>query len=120
MSQRITFTLPTGYLDPYGNLHRQGWMRVALATDEVEPQGDPRTLRNEAYLAILVLSRVIEQIGTVTNVTPELIGALNASDFLYLQDVYLHLNAVEPSIFQTACPFCTSTFEIQIPRLAPV
>ena len=31
------FTLPVGYVDPDGNLHRHGAMRLATAMDEVAP-----------------------------------------------------------------------------------
>lgn len=116
----IAFTLPRGYIDERGVLHRQGWMRLASVADEIEPQQDPRADQNIAYLSVLVLARVVERIGTMTNVTPELISQLAASDFLYLQDVYLHLNAVEPAVFQTVCPFCANPFDIQIPRLVSV
>lgn len=36
------FTLPKGYLDAEGNLHRKGVMRLALAIDEIVPMRDPR------------------------------------------------------------------------------
>ena len=114
----IEFTLPRGFADSTGQLHQTGYMRVALAADEVEPQGDPQAQQNPAYLSILVLARVIERIGTLTRITPDLIGSLAASDFIYLQDLYLQLNAVEPSVFQTVCPYCANNFHIQIPRLA--
>ncbi len=120
MQEGLAFTLPRGYVDQWGQRHQQGWMRLASAADEIEPQGDMRAAGNPAYLSILVLERVVERIGTITNVSAELLASLSASDFLYLQDVYLHLNAVEPSVFQTACPFCTNLFEIQIPRLVNV
>ncbi|MGB1251119.1 MAG: phage tail assembly protein [Candidatus Promineifilaceae bacterium] len=113
----IEFTLPRGLIDTSGQIHQTGYMRVALAADEVEPQADPAAQHNEAYLSILVLARVIERIGTLTAITPDLIGSLAASDFIYLQDVYLQLNAVEPSVFQTVCPYCANGFHIQIPRL---
>jgi hypothetical protein len=31
------FTLPKGYVDDEGGLHRQGVMRLACARDEIEP-----------------------------------------------------------------------------------
>ena len=114
----IEFTLPRGLIDSNGQLHQVGYMRVATAADEVEPQGDAQAQRNEAYLSILVLARVIERIGTITTITPDLISSMAASDFIYLQDLYLQLNTVEPSVFQTVWPYCAMGFHIQIPRLA--
>ena len=36
------FTLPKGYIDENGNLHRTGTMRLAVAVDEILPMKDPR------------------------------------------------------------------------------
>jgi hypothetical protein len=36
------FTLPKGFLDADGNLHRKGVMRLAKAIDEILPLRDPR------------------------------------------------------------------------------
>ena len=56
------FTLPKGYIDDDGNLHRQGVMRLATAADEILPQKDPRVQSNPAYLTIIVLSRVVTRL----------------------------------------------------------
>jgi len=53
------FSLPFGYVDAQGNLQRDGVMRLATALDEVEPLADPRVQTNQAYLGILLLSRVL-------------------------------------------------------------
>jgi len=53
------FTLPMGYLDKDGNLHRDGVMRLATAADEILPLKDPRVQKNPAYLAVILLSRVV-------------------------------------------------------------
>src|SRR5581483_10014741 len=59
----IEFTLPKGYLDATGILHRRGVMRLATAADEILPLRDPRVQQNQAYLAIIVLARVITKLG---------------------------------------------------------
>ena len=43
------FTLPLGYVDTQGNLHREGVMRLATAADEILPLKDPRVQSNQAY-----------------------------------------------------------------------
>ena len=73
------FTLPCGYIDEQGNLHRQGVMRRASALDEIEPLADPRVRSNEAYLSILLLSRVITRIGALTQISPAMIARLFAT-----------------------------------------
>ena len=59
------FTLPMGYLDEDGNLHREGTMRLATAADEILPLKDPRVQKNPAYLVVILLSRVITRLGGV-------------------------------------------------------
>ena len=37
MHMEVAFTLPRGYVDPAGSVHREGRMRLATARDEIEP-----------------------------------------------------------------------------------
>lgn len=67
------FTLPFGYVDDDGNLHRDGVMRLATAGDEILPLKDPRVQANQAYLVIILLARVVTRLGSVPQVTPKLI-----------------------------------------------
>jgi hypothetical protein len=88
------FTLPMGYVDEEGGLHREGTMRLATAGDEILPLKDPRVRANEAYLIIILLSRVIVKLGSVAQVTPKVIENLYAADLAYLQDLYNRINRV--------------------------
>ncbi len=92
------FTLPKGYVDADGRVHREGKMRLATARDELEPQRDPRVRENEAYGTVIVLARVVTELGTVSRVTTKVIEDLFASDFSYLQDFYRIINYQDPSI----------------------
>jgi len=87
------FTLPRGYVDREGNLHRAGIMRLATAKDEILPLSDPRVQRNDAYLIVIVLSRVITRLGELGEVNPGVIENLFASDLAYLQEFYNQINA---------------------------
>ena len=62
------FVLPRGYLDGTGKVHRDGVMRLATARDEIIPQRDPRVRENEAYLTVLLLSRVVTRLGSLSQV----------------------------------------------------
>ena len=42
LQTEFDFTLPKGYVDSTGTLHRVGTMRLATARDEIEPLRDPR------------------------------------------------------------------------------
>jgi hypothetical protein len=75
-------------------------MRLATAADEILPLKDPRVKANPAYLAIIVLSRVITRLGSVPDVSTRVVEGLFAGDLNYLQDLYEAFNgdsdAVEP------------------------
>ena len=91
------FALPKGYLDGNGALHRRGVMRLATAADEILPLRDPRVQQNPAYLAVIVLARVITRLGDVPDVDTHVVESLYASDLDYLQRLYERLNAGEES-----------------------
>jgi len=91
----VEFTLPRGYLDGDCVLHRQGVMRLATAADEILPLRDPRVQQNPAYLAIIVLARVITKLGTLTDLDTKTIEGLFAADLDYLQRLYERINSVE-------------------------
>lgn len=90
------FTLPVGYQSHNdGSFHREGVMRLATAADEVLPLKDPRVQANPAYSVVLVLSRVVSQLGSVAQINPNVIEGLFAADFAYLRDMYCRINQLE-------------------------
>lgn len=89
------FTLPKGYLDTEGNLHRKGVMRLATAMDEIAPMRDPRVKVNPAYATIIILARVITRLGALAEVTPAIVEDFFAQDLNYLQTFYRHINELE-------------------------
>lgn len=91
----IEFELPKGYLDDAGTLHRHGTMRLATAADEILPLRDPRVQQNEAYLVVIVLARVVTQLGTLGEVHTGVIEGLFASDLAHLQRLYEKLNSID-------------------------
>ena len=88
----VEFTLPKGYLDATGVLHRHGVMRLATAADEILPLRDARVQQNQAYLVIIILARVITKLGDVQTIDTRMIEGLYASDLDYLQRLYERLN----------------------------
>jgi hypothetical protein len=114
MQTEIEFTLPRGYLDEAGQIHRQGVMRLATALDEISVQSEPRARANEAYIPLLLLSRVITRLGSLPGVNPGVLEQMFASDFAYLEDLYLRLNSAEPVAVVAACPHCGGQFQLQV------
>lgn len=94
----VDFTLPKGYLDADGALHTDGVMRLATAADEILPLKDPRVQQNPAYLAIIVLSRVITRLGSLVDVNTKIVEGLFASDLDYLQRLYERLNLDDEAV----------------------
>jgi hypothetical protein len=117
MQTEYAFTLPRGYSDPTGGVHREGTMRLATARDEIEPLRDPNVRANEAYLTVLLLARVITRIGTVTTVTPALVEELYAADFDHLQRLYERINTDGESVGVVSCPDCRREFEVDLSEI---
>jgi hypothetical protein len=108
------FTLPMGYLDQSGTLHREGLMRLATAADEILPLKDPRVQNNEAYLILILLSRVITRLGSVGSINPKVIEELYAADLAYLQEFYNRINRDGKSSVEALCPKCAHEFEVAL------
>jgi hypothetical protein len=106
-------TLPCGFLDEDGTLHREIVMRRATAADEILPLKDPRVVRNPGYLVIVLLSRVLTRLGSVEQITPNVIERLFATDLAYLQNLYCSINQLEDSENQVVCPNCQHEFKSQ-------
>jgi hypothetical protein len=117
MKTEFAFTLPQGYVDGSGTVHREGTMRLATARDEIEPLRDPQVRENEAYLAVLLLSRVVTRIGDVTDISPELVQELYAADFDHLQRLYERLNTDGESVGAVTCPHCAQAFEVDLTEI---
>lgn len=107
------FTLPLGYVDNEGNLHRDGVMRLATAADEILPLRDARVQNNQAYLIIILLSRVITRLGSLENINPKVIEGLYAADLTYLQEFYNRINGTGHAAFKATCPKCEFSFEVE-------
>ena len=104
------FTLPKGYIDKEGNLHKQGVMRLANAKDEIIPLTDPRVMRNKAFMIIVLLSRVVMRLGTLGEVHTGVVENLFAADLRYLEELYNRINEDEVSV-RIKCPHCGQGFE---------
>jgi hypothetical protein len=114
MQTEIEFTLPRGYVDASGAVHRQGRMRLATARDEIEPLREVEVRQNQAYLSVLLLTRTIIRIGDVTDITPHLIEGLFAADFDHLQRLYERINSDGDAVGVVSCPACAHEFEVDM------
>jgi hypothetical protein len=117
LQTEFDFTLPKGYVDEEGNLHKKGVMRLATAADEISPLRDPRVKANQAYLVIVLLSRVITKLGSLGNINTKIIEGLFSADLAYLQSFYRQINENGSSMIPAVCPECHREFEVDLSQL---
>ena len=108
------FTLPRGYLDTNNTLQREGTMRLATAMDEIAPRRDPRVRDNPDYLAVVLLSRVVTELGSLAEVNTDTIERLFVVDLAYLQDFYRQINSDGESQRTVTCPQCQHSFRAEL------
>ncbi len=114
METEFEFELPRGYVDQNGEVHKKGSMRLATAADEILPLRDPRVQQNAGYLTIILLSRVVTRLGTLSAVNTRVIEGLFTMDLAYLQDLYQRINMSELPVYQITCPHCSQQIEVPL------
>lgn len=112
------FTLPMGFPDEEGSLHKKGTMRLATAADEILPMKDPRVQQNPAYLSIILLSRVVTKLGDLQAINPKVVEGLYAADLNYLQEMYNRINHNGHNVLHAVCPKCEHSFEMEASEFA--
>lgn len=108
------FTLPKGYMDSNGEIHKKGKMRLATAKDEISATRDPRVVSNPSYLTIVILSYVVTEIEGVNALSASVIQDLFTADLAFLQDMYQRINDIEPPKMQVICPECGKVHDVPI------
>jgi hypothetical protein len=114
METEFEFELPKGYVDKNGDVHKRGTMRLATAADEILPMRDPRVQQNAGYLTIILLSRVITKLGTLSSINTRVIEGLFTMDLAYLQDLYQRINMSELPTYKVVCPHCNQEIEVPL------
>lgn len=111
------FTLPKGYVDKDGHMHKKGKMRLATAADEILPMRDPRVQQNPGYLAVILLARVVTKLGDLKAMDTSIVESLFSSDFAYLQSFYREINDTGKPMVSTVCPECHKSVEVEVSLL---
>ncbi len=117
MQTEVAFTLPRGYVDDRGTVHRDGVMRLATARDEIEPLRELEVRQNEAYLSVLLLARTITRLGEITDIDATLVENLYAADFDHLQRLYERVNTDGEAVGVLSCPACAHQFEVDLTEI---
>lgn len=112
LQTEFDFVLPKGYVDREGNVHKRGVMRLATANDEIAPLRDPRVRQNQAYLTIILLSRVITKLGSIPEINPSIVEGVFSTDLAYLQALYRRINENPSTDVNATCPECGHKFVV--------
>lgn len=104
------FNLPKGYIDEAGVIHKNGIMRLATAMDEIQASNHPKVKACPEYMPVIVLSKVVRRLGTLTVVTPQIIEGLFSADMNYLQNMYQTVNDIDGPQIHVTCPHCGKEF----------
>ena len=108
------FTLPRGFVDGEGKVHKNGVMRLATAKDEIIPLQDYRVQANRAYLVIVLLSRVITKLGDIQYLDTDIVENLFSTDLAYLQEFYRRINEEGAPKVHARCPSCQHEFDVDL------
>jgi hypothetical protein len=119
MRTEYPFTLPRGYVDEEGKVHKDGVIRLATGRDEIMPQTDPRVRQNPAYLTIILLERTVTKLGNLPSVDTFVVENLFASDLAFLQDLYRRINGEGHTEAAVSCPSCGHDFAVDVAGDAP-
>ncbi|XWK89392.1 MAG: phage tail assembly protein [Phormidium sp.] len=114
MTTEFKFILPKGLVDTEGKIHRQGVMRLATAKDEISLQQDRYVRENPGYGFLVMLSRVITNLGELSSITPNLLENLFTLDLAYLREFYNRVNQQESASILVKCPRCDSNFNVEL------
>ncbi|MEL7355592.1 MAG: phage tail assembly protein [Cyanobacteria bacterium J06560_6] len=114
LTTEFNFSLPRGFVDGEGTLHSQGKMRLATARDELLAKKDQRVQTHAAYGALVLLSQVITQLGTINQVIPEQLEGLFSQDLAYLKAFYNRVNQQGHALIATQCPQCAAAFDMDL------
>lgn len=106
------FTLPRGYVDASGAVHRSGTMRLATARDELSAHAEPLVRQNPPYLSVYLLARTVG-LGPV-RVDLGVIENMFASDLAFLQDLYRRINQQGHTEAEVSCPSCGHAFLVDV------
>lgn len=109
------FVLPRGLmLNDGASPHRNGQMRLATASDELFVQRQQRVKREPEYGTLVMLARVITQLGSLESVRPQDLEQLFSQDLAYLREVFNQINQNEAMVISTVCPQCQHQFQMEM------
>jgi hypothetical protein len=92
-------------------------MRLATAMDEIVPLRDVRVTANQAYLTVILLSRVVVKLGSLSQINTNVVENLFAADLAFLQAFYRQINEEGTTLLKRRCPACGQEIEVDLASL---
>jgi hypothetical protein len=108
------FILPGGLIDAQGGSSSSGGYASGNGKDEISVQKDRRVKDDPAYGVLVMLSRVITRLGSLSSVTPEVLEGLFTRDLAYLREFYNRLNQQGDAYIPVQCPQCSTQFSVEL------
>jgi phage FluMu protein gp41 len=115
INKETEFYLPFGFKDTKGVLHRKGTMRDVTAEDELMLVETNGVRFNDRQRDLELLARLITSLGTLSDVSAEILEDLYEPDFIYLQMLFNSLN--EGGTVTYSCPRCGAKRSLNITDL---
>ena len=110
----FSFTLPRGLVDGSGQIHRQGTMRLATGRDELAVLRDRQAQAYPGYGTLVMLARVITQLGSLETVDPAQLEGLFTQDLGYLREFFNRINQQGSTQVPAHCPQCDHDFAVEL------
>jgi hypothetical protein len=105
------FSLPKGTgLQPNSGTRVTGTMRLTKVSDLLSIERDGGVQRNSGEFYLVLLSKVVTQLGTLKAVNRKVIENLDPADFAFLTDFINHINHQVIKRIPLTCPSCGSTY----------
>lgn len=109
-------SLPGGYIDAYGSIHREARIREVNGSDE---ETLAREMRNPNFTIArevdLILRRTVEAVGTIEPVTPDVLGDMLIGDRSALMlAVRILTFGSDWEVAEFPCRLCGATFGVVI------
>ena len=114
METEFEFELPRGCVTKRGGAPRRAPRRRAAGAEDILPLRDPRVQQTSGSLPIILLSRVITRLGTLSSINTRVIEGLFTMDLAYLQDLYQRINMSELPTYKVVCPHCNQEIEVPL------
>lgn len=104
-------TLPVGYTDANGTVHREATLRKMTGKEEAL-MADPRLRKNGGRLMTMLLANCVTALGTLPKVDPDVMARLYSADRNYLLMELRRATFGDELEASYTCPHCGRTTEV--------